>query len=845
MSSVPIEQAKANGMVEKAITFCAERKFSGNIREAQQALSQGRCDICNCLSESLVVQVGKYLGQIDRTVKAVYQYEPEFATLRLPTGDLTRTGRKGGINLVVWVDRKSAALNALSDTLETVLSESRRKIGCKNAGPACYTLDVQLVDNKEIQERRGYGVVVNSMYVRSTQVWARDDQAEQTIPFQVDKELLTTLDPEIAPENALFEQAQEFEKLPEHERMTLEHRLREIKVALIRRMINDQLAYINIAKEWFSVADLVEINQRKIGYGKIGGKAAGLLLAENILKKTADETIRACLRTPESYYLGSDVMYIFMAMNGLMHWNDQKYKPENQIRTEYARIKEEFRDGVFPPEVREALKRVLEKLGRKPLIVRSSSQLEDNFGTAFAGKYDSHFCPNQGSPEENLQVLTKAIACTYASTLKPEALLYRRQKGLQDYDERMAILIQAVEGEIFGKYFLPYGAGVAFSHNLYRWSPKIRREDGFARLVWGLGTRAVERVGNDYPRAVALSHPTLQPDDSPEAICHYSQQYVDLIDLEENTFKTLPVHEVLRPSYPPLRFIAQLCQEELISTPRSRVMEAEIPQLVITFDELLRRTPFAARLSQILRLLEEHYHSAVDMEFTVFIPDTRALQPQIQISLLQCRPQSTLKTTSVVRIPDHLVQEDIILSTNFLVPQGHLSNIRYVLFVSPEAYFALPTPEIRKELSGVISQLNSVLPERSFLCIGPGRWGTTNIDLGVYVSYSDICHAGALVEISGKGIGTAPEPSLGTHFFQDLMEAQIYPLALNLDDSETVFNHSFFYDTPDNLQEWIAIDDRLKSCLHLIRVDQFKPGFHLELVMDDTRELAVAFFLPG
>ena len=259
------------------------------------------------------------------------------------------------------------------------------------------------------------------------------------------------------------------------------------------------------------MADLYEIFQRKIGYGKIGGKTAGMLLAARILNEVADDEIRRSLVVPESYFIGSDGVYLFMAMNGLMHWNDQKYKPEEQIHAEYPQIMQQFEAGVFPPEVVRELQQVLAQTGKKPLIVRSSSQLEDNFGTAFAGKYDSHFCPNQGTPEENLAALTLAIARTYASTLKPEALLYRRSKGLQDYDERMAILIQVVQGEPFGRYYLPHGAGVAFSRNVYRWAPQIRREDGFARLVWGLGTRAVERVGNDYPRLVALSHPTLQP----------------------------------------------------------------------------------------------------------------------------------------------------------------------------------------------------------------------------------------------------------------------------------------------------------------------------------------------
>ncbi|MCU0488184.1 MAG: PEP/pyruvate-binding domain-containing protein [Anaerolineales bacterium] len=847
MATMQIDQALADQMMAKALAACAEKCFGGDTALAAQALRQGRCETCSQVTEYLVQQVGETLGQIDHTVRAVYRYEPEYTAAR-PAVGLGRVPRRGGINLVTWVDRKSAALSALGATLETTLSTSRRKIGCPSASPACYTLDVEMVDSKDVLERRGYGAVVNSSYVSSTQVWVRPDITEQdsavnsTLPNLEDQGLLAAYDPEMTPESVLFEQAQAIEKLPAAERAAIEHRLREVKVVLIRRMISDQLAYINIAKEWFTISDLTEIFQRKIGNGKIGGKAAGMLLAARILNEIADEPVRGALRIPESYFLGSDVVYLFMAMNGLMHWNDQKYKPENQIRQEYAQIKAEFETGKFPPEILKALQAILERIGRQPVIVRSSSQLEDNFGTAFAGKYDSHFCPNQGSPAENLAALCQAIARTYASTLKPEALLYRRSKGLQDYDERMAILIQVVQGEVFGRYYLPEAAGVAFSRNLYRWSPEIKREAGFARLVWGLGTRAVERVGNDYPRLVALSHPTLQPDDSCEAIRRYSQQYVDLIDLEENSFKSLPVTQVLKPNYPVLRFIAQIEQDGYFTTPRGRVMEAELPRLAITYDELLRRTPFPSLLSRMLRLLEDHYHEAVDLEFTVQIPDPRAVSPHVKITLLQCRPQSILKATRVIQIPQNLPVEQVAFQTRFMVPQGSVSGIQYVLFVPPEAYFALPCAAKRKELAGVIGQLNAALPGQPFICVGPGRWGTLNTDLGVYVSYADICNAEALVELSGKGIGPAPEPSLGTHFFQDLMEAQIFPLAICIDHPETIFNRAFFYDSPNCLADWIVCDPAMNACVRLIKVADFRPGAHLDLVMDDEQGLALAYF---
>ncbi|HEY5671744.1 MAG TPA: PEP/pyruvate-binding domain-containing protein, partial [Anaerolineales bacterium] len=405
-----------------------------------------------------------------------------------------------------------------------------------------------------------------------------------------ENEVTVAFNPELAPQSMLFEQADAIEKLPADDRARMEARLREIKVVLIRTMISDHLAYVNIAKEWFTIADLKKIRERKIGQGKIGGKSAGMLLAARILNEAGDDDIRASLRYPESYFIGADLTYGFMSLNSLMHWGDQKYKTEEQIRAEFPELQEEFLAGEFPEDILDSLRGLLEQVGGQPIIVRSSSLLEDSFGTSFAGKYESHFCPNQGSPEENLESLTHAIKRIYASIFLPDALLYRRAKGLQDYDERMAILIQMVVGERFGRYFLPQASGVAFSRNLYRWSPQIRREAGFSRLVWGLGTRAVDRVGNDFPRLVALSHPLLHPQDNTKDIRGYSQRYVDLIDLQENMFKTLPVQEVLQARYPALRYLAQLDQGGYLAPLRSMTMESKTERLVLTFDELFRRT---------------------------------------------------------------------------------------------------------------------------------------------------------------------------------------------------------------------------------------------------------------
>ena len=219
-------------------------------------------------------------------------------------------------------------------------------------------------------------------------------------------DLAITFNPELAPQSMLFDQAMLIEKLPPAERAQVKARLQEIKVVLIRTLISDHLAYVNIAKEWFTINDLNEIRRRKIGGGKIGGKAAGMLLAARILSEVGDEELRSTLRIPESYFIGADLTYDFMTLNGLLPWNDQKYKTEAQIRSEYPQVREEFLRGQFPSDIIEKMNGLLDSVGNQPLIVRSSSLLEDNFGTSFAGKYDSFFCPNQGTPDKNLEDLT-------------------------------------------------------------------------------------------------------------------------------------------------------------------------------------------------------------------------------------------------------------------------------------------------------------------------------------------------------------------------------------------------------------------------------------------------------
>jgi hypothetical protein len=226
--------------------------------------------------------------------------------------------------------------------------------------------------------------------------------------------------------------------------------------------------------------------------------------------------------------------------------------------------------------------------------------------------------------------------------------------------------------------------------------------------------------------------------------------------------------------------------------------------------------------------------------------DPFSATPNVRISLLQCRPQSHLKETRT-SFPTSLNPDDVILATQRVVPQGHVDRISHVVFVPPEGYYALPTHQMRVDLGRAVGALNNNLKDFVFICVGPGRWGTSNSDLGVPIGYADIYHTRALIEVSGAGIGSAPEPSFGTHFFQDLVESQIYPLAVFLDDPHAVLNRQFFYDAPNRLAEFLPDaaqpDWPLAGSLRLIAVEDFRPDATLRLIMDDDKSRAAAYLL--
>ena len=283
---------------------------------------------------------------------------------------------------------------------------------------------------------------------------------------------------------------------------------KSVRVALVRRFFSDQLQFINVAKNFIDIGDFYDLFQRMVfsqgSHGRLGGKSSGLFLASQIIKKASDQAdLIGEIKTPKTWYLVSDGLRNFIYRNNLEDVFNQKYKEIDQVRQEYPHIIQVFKNSSFSSDVVKGLSMALDDFEDTPLIVRSSSLLEDRYGTAFSGKYKSLFLANQGTKQQRLTDLLDAVAEVYASTFSPDPIEYRGERGLIDFHEEMGVMIQQVVGKRVGRYFLPAFSGVAFSNNEFRWSPRIKRDDGLIRMVPGLGTRAVDRLSDDYPILLA------------------------------------------------------------------------------------------------------------------------------------------------------------------------------------------------------------------------------------------------------------------------------------------------------------------------------------------------------
>ncbi|MCB1181856.1 nucleotidyltransferase domain-containing protein [bacterium] len=620
--------------------------------------------------------------------------------------------------------------------------------------------------------------------------------------------------------------------------------LKSLRVSLIQRFLTEQLDFINVAKEVVRITDFHNILDHVImpqgSYGKLGGKASGLLLARWILEQPEIAQLGLGeVKFPRTWSIISDAIMDFIKLNDLEDVMDQKFKDITQVRREYPNMIQLFKNSSFPPEVLTGLSRALDYFGEVPLIIRSSSLLEDRFGTAFSGKYKSLFLANQGNKTERMDALLEAVAEVWASVLGPDPIEYRRERGLQEFVEEMGILIQEVVGTRVGRYWLPAFAGVAFSLNEFRWSPRIQRDDGLIRLVPGLGTRAVDRTADDFPVLAVPSQPGLRANQSLDEILRYCPRYADVINLETNSFETVPLEALLKEAdgqYPLIDKVFSVLRNGRLEQVSRLMIDPQNDDLVPDMEGLLGGTDFIDKMNALLSTLSQYMNTPVDLEFA---------HDGKEFYLLQCRPQAMTGDAAPAPIPTDIPADRVIFTAHRHISNGYVPPISHIVYVDPAVYGKLPSAEAMAEVGRAVGLLNGLLPKRRFILIGPGRWGSRgDIKLGVRVTYADINNTAMLIEVARKVGNYLPDLSFGTHFFQDLVEAQIRYLPLYPDDADVVFSAEFLTGSANLLPELLPDHAHLAACVRVIDVPAVTGGDVLHVYLNGDQDRALAALGP-
>jgi pyruvate,water dikinase len=529
---------------------------------------------------------------------------------------------------------------------------------------------------------------------------------------------------------------------------------------VVTRILSRDERVVPLLRQYVTLQDIVDVWKRVVGSGMVGGKTVGLLLARAILKQSSPKW-EQLLEPHDSFFVGSDIFYMYLVQNDCW-WIRQKQKSPSTLLDEIGEARRRILKGDFPDYLVKRFADMLDYFGQSPIIVRSSSLLEDAFGNAFAGKYESIFCPNQGTHQQRLEELLGAIRFVYASAMSEEALTYRAKRGVLDRDEQMALLVQRVSGMQYGEVFYPQLAGVGFSVNPFVWHHDIDPEAGVLRLVFGLGTRAVDRSDDDYTRVVALNVPFKRPQVSEAEVRHYSQRRVDYLDLKRNRFTSGYFQDVVArsPGLEPHVFGYQ---------DRGLERRRRTTPWLINLDQTLERIPLADDMREMLRTLREAYGCHVDIEFTA---NLRA-DGSYKINLLQCRPLQIKECDLDVSVRPRVASQNVIMEAHGAVlGYQRMLDISRLIYVVPSAYGHLPTQQRHSvaRLIGRLTHVDDAGKNGRIMLLGPGRWGTKMPELGVPVAFGEINTVAVLCEIDAMHEGLTPDLSLGTHFFHELVE---------------------------------------------------------------------------
>ena len=568
-----------------------------------------------------------------------------------------------------------------------------------------------------------------------------------------------------------------------------------------------------LVKKHFRPEDYFRVRDHMVGTGMVGGKTCGMLLARAMIRNLAPDIDQA-LEPHDSFYVGSDVFYTYIVDNDF--WDLRiRQRTEAGYFTLAEALEERLKNGTFSQETKEHFTHILEYYGQDPYIVRSSSILEDGFDNAFAGKYESVFCANRGTPEERLEEFENAVRTVYASSAGLSALDYRKRRGLDKRDEQMALLVMRVSGSAYGPYYMPSAAGVGYSFSPYKFLKDIDSSAGMLRLVMGLGTSAVDRTEGSYPRLVSLDKPEATNFTTIAEKHRYSQRKAEAVDLRAGKLNRVSLQE-LEPALPPyMKYQVLEHDTEAEASLREQGIRREV--CFISCLGLVQNTEMMRQMRRMMRLIQEEYGLPVDIEFTINVSESR----EYMINLLQCRPLQVYRDAGGVTLPEDVPEEKILLETRGAsMGLSRKTKLDLIVYVDPISYYHLPYAE-KPDIAALIGRINWKYRDQGkrMMLMAPGRIGTSSPELGVPTAFSDISSFEAVCEMAESRAGYNPELSYGSHIFQDLVEAQILYTAV-FPGEKTVHFHPELLKRMKNIISGIPQGEKWQDIVFLADVSE-------------------------
>lgn len=512
------------------------------------------------------------------------------------------------------------------------------------------------------------------------------------------------------------------------------------------------------------------ISFARMGDGSLGGKARGLAFLNRLIEKHSltDRYENISISIPRSIVISTEYFDEFILENGLQYVIDSELSDDE--------ILSEFVASRLPEGLISGLKTYLKTVDT-PLAVRSSSKLEDSNYQPFAGVYSTYMIPHVDNKDMMLRILDKAIKSVYASVFYNGSRTYIQTTGNLQSEEKMAVVIQNICGSEHNGLYYPLISGVGRSVNFYPIGGE-RMEDGILNVVFGLGKSVVEggktlRFSPEFPKKILqLSQPYLAMRDS--------QKMMFALDLRPGAFKISRNEGVNLAHIPVTEVIPDYTNSNLVFSTYSAVNSRIVPGVeesgarIVSFDAILKygKYPLSKALSEIMDICRKELLCEVEIEFAADV----APSGKLSLKLLQVRPISSYSAEQEVNF-DELKTSlgTLFLESGKALGNGFVNDVSHIVYIAPDKFNSLSTREIAAELA----EINNTFKSRNegYILIGPGRWGSSDPNLGIPVIWSDISEAKMIVEYSMPGFQV--EPSQGTHFFQNITSLGVGYLSID------------------------------------------------------------------